>query len=92
MMIYSRFDWLKADEGWYSVSVRWTHLALRLDEEFRTVDTQHGSNSLTVLVQICEVNTICQQVSDYLLQQGYEMCKVLSRVSGNDCRCVSKGH
>ena len=92
MMIYSRFDWLKADEGWYSVSVRWTHLALRLDEEFRTVDTQHGSNSLTVLVQICEVNTICQQVSDYLLQQGYEMCKVLIRVSGNDCRCVSKGH
>ena len=74
------------------VSVRWTHLALRLDEEFRTVDTQHGSNSLIVLIQECEVNTICQQVSDHLLQQGREMCKVLSRVSGNDCRCVSKGH
>ena len=74
------------------VSVRWTHLALRVGEKLRTVDTQHGSNSLTVLVQICEVNTICQQVSDYLLQQGYEMCKVLIRVSGNDCRCVSKGH
>ena len=49
------------------VSVRWTHLALRVGEKLRTVDTQHGSNSLTVLVQICEVNTICQQVSDYLL-------------------------
>ena len=80
--------------GYYSqkVSVRWTHLALRVGEKLRTVDTQHGSNSLTVLVQICEVNTICQQVSDYLLQQGYEMCKVLIRVNGNDCRCVSKGH
>ena len=76
----------------FLVSVRWTHLALRVGEKLRTVDTQHGSNSLTVLVQICEVNTICQQVSDYLLQQGYEMCKVLIRVSGNDCRCVSKGH
>ena len=74
------------------VSVRWTHFALRLDYELRTVDTRRGSNSLTVLVQVCEVNTICQQVLDYLLQQGYEMCKVLIRVSGNDCRCVSKGH
>ena len=45
------------------VSVRWTHLALRVGEKLRTVDTQHGSNSLTVLVQICEVNTICQQVA-----------------------------
>ena len=56
-------------------------------DRLRTVDTQHGSNSLTVLVQICEVNTICQQVSDYLLQQGYEMCKVLSRASGTTWIC-----
>ena len=48
-------DWLETD--WIlghfgkqrKVSVRWTHLALRLDEEFRTVDTQHGSNSLIEL-------------------------------------------
>ena len=44
------------------VSVRWTHLALRVGEKLRTVDTQHGSNSLIVLIQECEVNTICQQV------------------------------
>ena len=32
-----------------NVSVRWTHLALRVGEKLRTVDTQHGSNSLIVL-------------------------------------------
>ena len=45
-----------------NVSVRWTHLALRVGEKLRTVDIQHGSNSLIVLIQECEVNTICQQV------------------------------
>ena len=49
--------WRKRRVADTKVSVRWTHLALRVGEKLRTVDTQHGSNSLTVLVQICEVNT-----------------------------------
>ena len=38
-----------------NVSVRWTHLALRVGEKLRTVDTQHGSNSLTVLLSLIHI-------------------------------------
>ena len=49
------FGWLRS-----IASIRWIHIVLTLDDEFCTVVTQHCSKSLTELVQVCEVNTICQ--------------------------------